>query len=306
VLREEEREGGKMRAYPRSWLRKVLGVLRKVLLVLLPENRFGDTVFSWVSFVFYHGRLPDRNRMWFNDVLYAIKVSDEILDPLRVLTTDKEYVKLFVRAVVGEKYVVPTIKVLRSKEEVNSYQFPPNVVIKPTHMSGRVIFKEGDAPVPISEIQGWFDQNYYRETREANYRFLRPKVIVEPMLFGRKGIEDYKVFCYNGRPRLIQVDIDRFGIHRRKYFDITWREQDFSILYPKAENAFPRPKTLDEMLAVAQGIASYFRGLVRVDFYTDGVERVFVGEITHCHEGAHGPFLPREAERAGSELIFDL
>jgi len=78
-----------MRAYPRSWLRKVLAVLRKVLLALLPENRFGDTVFSWVSFVFYHGRLPDRNRMWFNDVLYAIKVSDEILDPLRVLTTDK-------------------------------------------------------------------------------------------------------------------------------------------------------------------------------------------------------------------------
>jgi len=81
-----------MRAYPRSWLRKVLGGLRKVLLALLPENRFGDTVFSWVSFVFYHGRLPHRNRMWFNDVLYAIKVSDEILDPLRVLTTDKEYV----------------------------------------------------------------------------------------------------------------------------------------------------------------------------------------------------------------------
>jgi hypothetical protein len=78
-----------MRAYPRSWLRKVLGVLRKVLLALLPENRFGDTVFSWVSFVFYHRRLPDRNRMWFNNFLYAIKVSDEILDPLRVLTTDK-------------------------------------------------------------------------------------------------------------------------------------------------------------------------------------------------------------------------
>ncbi len=52
MLREEEREGGKMRAYPRSWLRKVLGVLRKVLLALLPENRFGDTVFSWVTLCF--------------------------------------------------------------------------------------------------------------------------------------------------------------------------------------------------------------------------------------------------------------
>ena len=52
--------------------------------------------------------------MRYNDVLHRIKTSDDIIDPLRVFVSDKEYLKLYVRATLGDRYVVPTIDVIRS------------------------------------------------------------------------------------------------------------------------------------------------------------------------------------------------
>src|SRR5262249_54252237 len=77
---------------------------------LLPENRWGDRVYGFLLFYASHRRRPN-NSMTFNDVLYRIKTTDKILDPLRVFITDKEFVKLYIKAVVGDEYNVPTLAV---------------------------------------------------------------------------------------------------------------------------------------------------------------------------------------------------
>ncbi len=168
-----------------------------------------------MQFALRHERLPTKSLL-FNDVLYRIKVSEEILDPLRVFVTDKEFVKLYVKAMVGEQYIVPTIKILRSIAEVESYDFPSSCCIKPTHASGTIIIRRNNEPVDLEKIKAWFSVNHYQSGREANYKSLKAKVIVEPMVFDDFNVVDYKVFCYGGKPRLIQVDIDRHIDHTRK------------------------------------------------------------------------------------------
>ena len=91
--------------------------------------------------------------MTFNDVLYRIKTTDEILDPLRVFVTDKEFVKLYVKAVIGDEYNVPTLAVLRSIDEVRAYSFPPQCCIKATHSCDKVIVRRDSGPIDYNKIE---------------------------------------------------------------------------------------------------------------------------------------------------------
>jgi hypothetical protein len=283
-------------------MNRVGAVLNRLALRLVPETRWGDNLLSFVNFVRIHRRLPS-NRPLFNDVLYKIKTSNEIIDPLRVFVTDKEFVKLYVKATVGDQFNVPTLTVLRSMDEVRRYGFPADCCIKPTHLSGKVILRSSDGNVDLEEIQAWFASSHYRETREANYRTLKPKVIVEPLIFGSTNVSDFKIFCYAGKAKLVQVDLDRHSNHTRKFFDTNWNEMPFSCLYPRSPHPVEKPGNLDSMLAIASALSMPF-GFVRIDLYSDG-QACVVGEITNCHENATGRFIPVSGEILASRLTFE-
>lgn len=273
----------------------------RVLNFILPKNRTGDRIFSYILFIFKHRRLPS-DKMLFNDVLYKIKTSNEILDPLRVFVSDKEFLKVYVRAFAGEKYNVRTYAILKDPAEIDNYEFPENCCIKPTHLSGKVILRTKNSLIDRDKIKSWFNLNRYSVGREANYRTLKPKVIIEELIFGRTNVEDFKFFCYNGVPKLIQVDLDRSIKHTRKFFDPDWNEFEFSIIYPRNLMEMKRPENLHEMLDVVNKLNKEF-SMVRVDLYSDG-KSILVGEITNCSENAGGYFIPRSAEKHISEHIF--
>jgi teichuronopeptide biosynthesis TupA-like protein len=267
----------------------------------LPRNRFGDNLYHWLLFLRKHHRLPTRRMLW-NDMWYRVKTSREIRDPLRIQVSDKELVKDYVRRTVGERYNVPTLAVLRSPAEVDSCDFPADCCIKPTHASAEVILRTGGAPVDRERIKRWFAINYYLHGRESNYRTLQPKVIVEPLIFGSTNVDDFKIFCWRGVPKFVQQDFDRHTRHTRKIFDTRWNEQDFSIIYPRSTALSPKPRTLEEMLAVARALSAPF-SFVRIDLYSDD-RQVLVGEITNCSANAGGVFLPRDAEHKASQVMF--
>jgi hypothetical protein len=269
---------------------------------VMPFNEIGDKLVAFFDFYFAHKRMPKPGALNFNDFLYKLKIGGEIVEPLRVFVTDKEYLKYFVRACVGDKYNVRTIAIIRKATDVEQCQFPPSCCIKPTHASGHVIFRRNAEDVPYDQIKSWFKINYYKRGREANYKYLTPKIIVEPIVFDNVNNEDYKIFCYNGIPKIIQVDVDRYSNHTRKYFDAKWNVLPFSMIYPKAGKFVPPPANLDEMLNVAAKLSELF-SFIRIDLYTDGKE-IFVGEITNCHENARANFIPPSSEHEISKLIF--
>lgn len=275
--------------------------LYRLILRVIPENSLSNNFISFISFIRLHRRLPSHKPL-FNDVLYRIKTTDEIIDPLRVFVSDKEFVKLYVKAVAGDQFNVPTIKILNSTEEVKDYQFPPDCCIKPTHLSGKVILRKQNSPIDFKEIDSWLKRTYSHTTREANYKTLKHKVIVEPLVYDSDNLCDYKIFCNNGKPKLIQVDIDRYINHTRKFFDPDWNEMSFSLMYPLSSLQLEKPKNLDKMLSVASTLSSHFN-FVRVDLYSNG-EECLVGEITNCPENATGVFIPKSGEIIASNMIF--
>lgn len=276
--------------------------IKRALIGHLPSAAPVDHLVHLMGFVVQHRRLPRRHRPLFNDVIHGIKASAEIVDPLRVYVTDKELVKTFVRDRVGDEHNVPTVTVFRHVDDIDLEKIPDRCVIKPTHASGHIITRRHGEPVDLARVRSWFSLNYYKTSRERNYRGLQPKVIVEPLIFDDPEITDYKVFCFNGRPRLIQVDYGRQSRHVRKFYDLDWREQEFGLVYERGEIDFPRPPNLERMLQVATKLSQEF-SLVRVDMYSDG-ESVMIGEMTNCPSGALGVFHPADGERAASAMIF--
>lgn len=282
-------------------MKQLLKAFYRAALRSLPENRTVDNFIAFLTFLRAHRRFPT-NKLLFNDVLYKIKTTDEIIDPLRVFISDKEFVKLYVKATVGDRFNVPTIRVLHSMEEVKNYQFPPDCCIKPTHMSGKVILRRQDSLVDFEEIGTWFKSTHYAVNREANYKTLKPKVIIEPLIFDSVDLLDYKIFCYEGRAKLIQVDVDRHVGHARSFYDTDWNELPFSLLYPRSTRLLGKPGNLEEMLSVAQSLSGHF-GFIRIDLYSNGKECV-VGELTNCHGNAWESFIPKSAEQMVSDMIF--
>ena len=150
--------------------------------------------------------------------------------------------------------------------------------------------------------------NYYNRSREINYKTLKPKVIVEPIVFNNTNIKDYKFFCYKGVPKLISVDFDRYinegKNHRRKYLNTNWEDQNFSILYPRYEGNIDKPLNLDTMLSVITKLAASTNlSFIRIDIYTDN-QKIFIGEMTNIHGNASEHFYPASGEKLGSKIIF--
>ncbi len=167
---------------------------RLYLLNKIPAWRWLDNAYLWSKFIRTHGRMPERTGGHLNDVIFRMLVGREIENPFRAIVSDKELVKLIVKARIGAAYNVPTIEVLRSLEEARRYKFPDFCVVKPTHMSGQVFFFIPGKTIPERLIKDWFSRSFYKETREQNYRFLLPKIIVEPYIFGTRDPIDYKFF----------------------------------------------------------------------------------------------------------------
>jgi hypothetical protein len=284
----------------RGWARH----LHDALAAWLPQTRWSDRLLATLQFRAAHGRWPDSHRSMYTDVLHHMKVSREILDPLRVFTTDKALAKLYIHARLGEDLAVPTLAVLRTPDEVASYQWPADCVIKPTHMSGRCIVRRAGSPVDVAQVQSWLVSDYARMTHEANYRNLRRQVIVEPFALGQAPARDWCFFCVHGEVRMIVVDHGEMQGTRpvRSRYTADWELIPVGASGGPPGRAHPPPPNLDALKDIAGRLAAPF-SFVRVDLYTDG-EAVLVGELTHCAGNGQTPYPDRSKEQRLTRQLF--
>ncbi|MGH9647536.1 MAG: ATP-grasp fold amidoligase family protein [Bryobacteraceae bacterium] len=274
---------------------------RARILRLLPRNDLGDWLFAAILFRRSHGRWPQRSGGLISDAMFRLRASAEITRPLRVYVTDKEQLKDYVRGKLGDRFNVPTIALLRSREEIDRFEFPQRCVIKPTHMSGSVILRMAGEPIDLDRLARWFAADYYDYARERNYRGLTPKIIVEPFVFDQNWPNAFRIFCLHGRARLLHVNIDRPGELTRSFYDPDWNALPI-FSNDRASAGFPRPANLSLILQVAETLSRDF-DFIRVDLYSDDVA-VKVSELTNCPFNALFPFASRESEELASQAIF--
>ena len=222
--------------------------------------------------------------------------------------------KYLVRRYVADKgladILVPLIGHYSSIEEVDWSSLPNQFVIKTTHGGGGLSvmlcwakdsFNIEEAKQKLRFSAGSTVNN--GGGREWAYSGLEKGIVVEQLLINRDnpdaGVNDYKFFCYDGEPKYIIVDVDRYIGHKRDFYDCAWNNLHITSDCPAVDRAIQKPDNLDEMLDVARKLSADFP-YVRVDLYSvDG--KVYFGELTFYPWSGYVQFSPDEWDKKFGE-----
>lgn len=218
----------------------------------------------------------------FNEKIQWLKLNYH--NPILTRMADKYEAKKVVKELLGCDRSVPTAAIFDRPEEIRLEDLPDAVALKATHGSGWNIIardkSELDEDAVKSYFKFWLGKSYYIYSKEWAYKGITPRVICEPLLIDDHGALplDYKVFCFDGEPKFVQVDFDRFSQHTRAFYDQEWIKQPFSVGYPLSKKTLEPPSRLVEMLDLARSLSADLPFL-RVDQYIVG-DAIFIGELT--------------------------
>jgi hypothetical protein len=235
-----------------------------------------------------------------NDIITHAMLSDDAMNPLRQFVSDKEFVKIYARGVLGEDVCVKTIAVLRDISEVDSFDFPQRCAIKGTHGSGQVILRKNGEDIDTKEIKKWFSENFYKSRREGNYKYLKPKVIVEELVFDGVEKMEFQILHQFGRPALINYKkiqlLGRQKLGNRSLWTPEWEFVDRGVKeeFPSPDRR-KRPEVLDRLLDYGEKLSQDL-SIVRIDWMVCGNE-FYLGEITNFNDAgtvSRYPSLDRE------------
>lgn len=247
----------------------------------LPKNKWGDKIYALCKFAQTYNRLPENQKNLY-DELHRVRTRD-IENPLRVITTDKEYLKLYIKATVGDKYNIKTLGIIHNNNELNNFNFPEQCAIKPTAGGGgyQVILKQKNDTINVDSIRGWLSENHYYTSRLRNYKSLVPKIIVEELAFNAKETQGIRLFCVKGKMKMI---LYHFDFHTEqpshKLYDRKWNDLQITLgILPLAHKNAKKPKNLEEIIQVAEKLTKPFNFVI-VDMYIND-EKCYVGELEH-------------------------
>ena len=259
---------------------------------------FSDRAFVHFEYLFEVGeRLRLNEVRTFNEKLQWLKLND--IHPEYSELVDKYLAKKHVEKIIGAEHIIPTIGVWESFEEIDISRLPDQFVLKTTHDSGGVVIIKEKTVEELKRAKRILSRslrhNYFYEHREYPYKDVNPRIIAEKYMVDESGTElkDYKIFCFDGVPKIIQVDYDRFVKHKRNLYDTEWNRLPFTLKFPTDwSREFDKPKNLNKMLDIAAHLSAGYPH-IRVDLYNIKGD-IYFGELTFFHGSGFEKFTPEE------------
>lgn len=257
-----------------------------------------------------------KNPKTFSEKLQWLKLYNR--KPEYTTMVDKFAVKEYVAKIIGEEYIIPTLGVWDTPEDINWDELPNQFVLKTTHDSGTVIVckdkNEIDFKIVKKRLKKSLKKNYFYHGREWPYKNVKRRIIAEQYMKDRdsEDLIDYKFYCFNGEPIYCQVIRDRRSKETIDFYDADWNHMPFVGLNPIAENSLVsivkngitqvvKPYKLEDMFSICSKVASQIP-FVRVDLYSIQ-SKVYMGEITFYPANGMGVFTPQEWNYKFGEFI---
>jgi hypothetical protein len=180
--------------------------------------------------------------------------------------------------------------------DLANVQLPATWVLKPNHRSGMVFL--GSGPPDITDLRGrtagWLDERRWMLEGEWAYKHARRLIIAEERIGAdAQPPADYKVFVFDGVPRLIGFNHDRFRAFSVRYYTPEWEALPHRGDAPLAA-VQRRPAELPLLLEIAQRLGRPF-DFMRVDLYLEAGE-VWFGELTPYSGGGMQTYKPPDLD----------
>lgn len=226
-------------------------------------------------------------------------------NPVMHQCVDKYLVREYVKDKGLEDILIPLIAYYHSMDEVQWDELPEQFVMKTTHGGGglNVLVCDDKSNLDFDAVKeklAFTNKSVKTNTlgREWAYYGLQPGLVVEKLLVNHDnpaaGMNDYKIFCYNGNPMYIVVDVDRYIGHKRNFYDVEWNNLHIGSDCPSSDREIKKPVALERMLNVAAKLSEGFP-YVRVDLYNNQ-GKIYFGELTFYPWSGYVQFEPDDAD----------
>lgn len=235
----------------------------------------------------------------FNEKIQWLKIFDTI-DQKTVLS-DKYLVRDWIEKEIGEQYLIPIYGVWENAQDIDFDLLPEKFVLKANHGSAMNLVVKDKNQLDYGKVcrmaNRWMQTPYDLSGMEQQYFSIPRRIIAEEYIEQMDGnLLDYKIHCFNGEPKLIQVIGDRdFKRHSGKeaFFDLKWNRNDYMYnTYQQYEIAPEKPVCLEKMLEIAKKLSKEFI-YVRVDLYMID-NTVKFGEMTFTPASGIGKWTKEE------------
>ena len=177
----------------------------KNLLKILPDKLYLQLMY----FKHFRKFINFNNPKSFNEKIQYLKLkyrSNELTE-----MADKYKVKQYISQLIGNEYVIPTLGVWNTTEEINFNELPEKFVLKCNNDSGGVVICKDKQALNIEETKKFLNSrlnnNGFWYGREWPYKNIKPCIIAEKYMEnnGQNELIDYKFFCFNGQPKVVLV-----------------------------------------------------------------------------------------------------
>ena len=226
---------------------------------------------------------------------------------------DKVLAKEFVSSQIGQEYIVPTLGVWNSFNEIDFSKLPDKFVLKCSHDSGGISICRNKDQYDVRKAEKVLTtslkRNFYKALREWPYKDVEPKIMAEAYLEDDtdkgKGLVDYKFFCFNQKPKFLYVSqgLENHKTASISFYDLMGNELEFRRSDYKPIGSYQLPGNFDNMVDVAQKLCkSIDSPFVRIDLYSIS-GKVYFSEITFTPCGGMLPFYPKSADEVVGRML---
>ena len=222
------------------------------------------------------------NPQTFNEKIQWLKLHESTPEKTRL--ADKYLVREYIKETIGEEYLVPLLGVYSKFDDIDFNALPNRFVLKCNHGSSMNAIITDKNSINIKKLKNKFD-NWMRENfgfvkgLQLHYNYIPHKIIAEEYIGTEDDYpDDYKIFCFNGKPTLIEYETNRKRQVSANFFYTNWQQLNFKYYLPVCNKEIQKPSNLSKMLEIATTLSKGFK-FVRVDLYSKK-DKIYFGELT--------------------------
>ncbi len=197
---------------------------------------------------------------------------------------DKYEARKFVEDRIGPEVLKELYGVYEKPGDIDINKLPNTFVLKVNHGCKQNIFCKNKLELDWNHsknlLKKYLKENlYYTNGREWAYKDIPPRIICEENLaVDGKILYEYGFYCYDGVPRVVEINEYEGELHRVNMFDLNMNLLENKYGSPPLPEPYTSPPQFDRMLEYSAILSKGFP-FVRVDLLCVN-NKVYFGELT--------------------------
>ncbi len=230
--------------------------------------------------------------------------------PILHKLVDKYAVREYVEEKIGAAYLNGFVAVYDKVSEIDFEKLPQQFAMKVVNGCGYNLIVPDKSKLNVRQAKWkllkWTSRDQYRRSgKEWAYKGVKPRILVEHFMKqeNKNSLNDYKFYCFNGKPRFVEIHLDRSEAHRSSFYDLEFKKLPFRDVKEEETIQIPleKPKRFEEMVTLAEKLADRLP-FVRVDFYYVD-EQIKFGEMTFYPGDGRADFQPEKYNKLLGDML---